>query len=152
MIIEQLTPNVFVCSTVLEDGATVYKTTELFRHHTDPVHLDITEYVYKQQLLATVRSNVEHLLSTEAIQHRIQLRVDNRAEPLTVAVRPTTAVFVANVGGAYPISIKDGEKTLEILVENNSAVFVREADRVAVGVNSDTVRKSIYIDWILTAQ
>jgi len=152
MIIEQLTPNVFVCSPVIEDWAVMYKTTELFRSVRADARVDITEYVYKQQVLDVVRRNVEHLLSTEAIQNRIQLQVHTECTEPQAAPTPITAIFVANFGTAYTAVIKDGEKILNIDVKNNSAVFVRDADGVMIGYPDSTTRCCIYIDWILTAQ
>ena len=152
MIIEQLTDRVFVCSPVIEDWSIMYKTTELFRHYTEPVSIHITEYQYKQELLAIVRRNVEHLLSTEAIQRTIQLRVDQAPQPLQQAARPTTAIFVANFGQDYDITLVDREQQLNIGIKTNSAVFVRSADQVAVAYNATGLRKSVYIDWILTAE
>jgi hypothetical protein len=152
MIIQQLTDRVFVCTDVVEDWAVMYKTAELFRSVTADATVDITEYVYKQQVLDTVRRNVEHLLSTEAIQNRIQLHVAMECAEPQVAEAPVVAVFVANFGTAYTAVIKDGEKILNIDIKNNSAVFVRDADKVMIGYPDSTTRCCIYINWILTAQ
>lgn len=152
MIIEQSTPNVFVCSQVIEDWAVEYKTAELIRDKNTAVQVDITEYVYKQQVLDIVRRNVEHLLGTEAIQKHIQLCIHAKPWQIAPTVRPVSAVFVANIDKPYRIDIVDNEKRLQITVEKNSAVLIRNSEVVSFCIDTAGVAKSLYVDWIITAE
>lgn len=180
MIIEQISANAYACTNIIEDWAVMYKTTELFAQFVpDETRLPadgaeysspivgarrevrrVTEYVYKQQVLDTVRRNVEHLLPTEAIQAGFEIWRDYPGfrQALHQDQAPVNTVFIAYFGTAPNMGTRwiENDQEYSIPYEFNTGLLLRNSDRIrhsmAGVVAGVDYRRSLYINWILTAQ
>ena len=177
MLIQQLSPNAYSCTDIIEDPALLYKTEELLNSfRPDEIRLctnpdatarrevrRVTEYVYKQQLLATVKYNVEHLLPTEAIQAGLEVWRDypGYQQGLHRDQAPVNTVFVAYFGTSVDHSSNDmgtvwidGGKEYSIPYKANTGLLLKNSNNILHGmqgtVNNIDYRRAVYINWILT--